>query len=90
MKQYIHLEIFRQKGSIARKSQQRVTVPGSLDETYACVLRDIKKLDQDYTHCILQCPAVAICPLCVKELAEVCVIDVENAEGIPKLKPNWR
>ena len=29
-------------------------------------------------------------PLGVKELAEVLAVDFDDAEGIPKLKPNWR
>jgi ankyrin repeat protein len=33
---------------------------------------------------------VAIRPLEVKELAEVLAVDFDDAEGIPKLKPNWR
>ena len=33
---------------------------------------------------------MAIRPLRVKELAEVLAVDFDDAEGIPKLKPNWR
>ena len=33
---------------------------------------------------------MAIRPLEVKELAEVLAVDFDDAEGIPKLKPNWR
>jgi hypothetical protein len=33
---------------------------------------------------------VAIRPLGVKELAEVLAVDFDDAEGIPKLNPNWR
>jgi ankyrin repeat protein len=33
---------------------------------------------------------VAIRPLEVKELAEVLAVDFDDAEGIPKLKPDWR
>jgi hypothetical protein len=33
---------------------------------------------------------VAIRPLDVKELAEVLAVDFDDAEGIPKLKPDWR
>ena len=39
---------------------------------------------------LLQCLVVAIRPLGVKELAEVLAVDFDDAEGIPKLKPNWR
>ena len=38
----------------------------------------------------MQCLVVAIRPLCVEELAEVLAVDFDDAEGIPKLKPNWR
>ena len=38
----------------------------------------------------MQCLAVAIRPLEVKELAEVLAVDFDDAEGIPKLKPDWR
>ena len=33
---------------------------------------------------------MAIRPLGVKELAEVLAVDFDDAEGIPKLKPDWR
>ena len=33
---------------------------------------------------------MAIRPLNVKELAEVLAVDFDDAEGIPKLKPDWR
>ena len=33
---------------------------------------------------------MAIRPLRVSELAEVLAVDFDDAEGIPKLKPNWR
>ena len=38
----------------------------------------------------MQCLVVAIRPLQVEELAEVLAVDFDDAEGVPKLKPNWR
>ena len=66
------------------------SLPESLDETYPRVLKDIKEPNRDHAHRILQCLAVAIRPLRVEELAEVRAIDVEDAKGIPKLRPDWR
>jgi hypothetical protein len=65
-------------------------LPDSLDETYVRVLKDIKKPNRDHARRILQCLAVAIRPLRVEEVAEVRAIDVEDAKGIPRLKPDWR
>src|SRR5712672_3179711 len=65
-------------------------LPESLDETYERVLREIKKPDQNHARRLLQCLVVAIRPLRVEELAEVLAIDYSDAEGIPKLMPNWR
>ena len=64
-------------------------LPASLDETYERVLREIGKPNRDHARRLLQCLVVAIRPLDVKELAEVLAIDFD-AEGIPKLKPDWR
>ena len=65
-------------------------LPESLDETYERVLKDIKKPNRDHARRLLQCLVAAIRPLGVKELAEVLAVDFDDAEGIPKLKPNWR
>ena len=65
-------------------------LPESLDETYERVLREIKKPNRDHARRLLQCLVVAIRPLRVSELAEVLAVDFDDAEGIPKLKPNWR
>ena len=54
------------------------------------MLREIKKPNRDHVRRILQCLVVAIRPLRVNELAEVLAVDFDEAEGIPKLKPNWR
>jgi len=65
-------------------------LPESLDETYDRVLREIKKPNRDHARRLLQCLVVAIRPLAVEELAEVLAVDFGDAEGIPKLKLNWR
>jgi hypothetical protein len=54
------------------------------------VLREIKKPNRDHARRLLQCLVVAIRPLRVEELAEVLAIDYSDAEGVPKLNPNWR
>jgi hypothetical protein len=65
-------------------------LPESLDETYERVLKEIKRPNRDHARRLLQCLVAAIRPLNVKELAEVLVVDFDDAEGIPKLKPDWR
>ena len=65
-------------------------LPESLDETYERVLREIKKPNRDQARRLLQCLVVAIRPLGVEELAEVLAVDFGDAEGIPKLRLNWR
>jgi Ankyrin repeats (3 copies)/Ankyrin repeats (many copies) len=58
--------------------------------TYERVLKEIQKPNGDLSRRLLQCLVVAVRPLGVKELAEVLAVDFDDAEGIPKLKPNWR
>ena len=58
--------------------------------TYERVLKEIQKPNGDLTRRLLQCLVAAIRPLGVKELAEVLAVDFYDAEGIPKLKLNWR
>jgi Ankyrin repeats (3 copies) len=65
-------------------------LPESLDETYERVIKEIKKPNRDHALRILQCLVVAIRPLRVEELAEVLAVDFDDAEGMPKLNPNWR
>jgi Ankyrin repeats (3 copies) len=65
-------------------------LPESLDETYERVLKEIKKPNREHARRLLQCLVVAIRPLRVEELAEVLAVDFDNADGIPKLNPNWR
>ena len=65
-------------------------LPESLDETYERVLKEIKKPSRAHARRLLQCLVAAIRPLRVEELAEVLAVDFDDAEGIPKLNPNWR
>jgi hypothetical protein len=54
------------------------------------MLREIKKPNRDHARRVLQCLVAAIRPLRVEELAEVLAVDFDDAEGVPKLKPDWR
>jgi ankyrin repeat protein len=65
-------------------------LPESLDETYERLLKEIKKPNRDHARRLLQCLVAAIRPLRVEELAEVLAVDFDDAQGIPKLNPNWR
>ena len=65
-------------------------LPDSLDETYERVLKEIKRPNRDHARRLLECLVAAIRPLHVKELAEVLAVDFDDADGIPKLKPDWR
>jgi hypothetical protein len=65
-------------------------LPESLDETYERILKEIKKPNQRLLQRILQCLVVAVRPLRVEELAEVLAVDFDDAEGIPRFKPDWR
>jgi ankyrin repeat protein len=64
-------------------------LPESLDKTYERILKGIRKPNQGLAYRLMQCLVAAVRPLQVKELAEVLTLDF-NAEGIPKLIPNWR
>ena len=65
-------------------------LPESLDETYERILKEVKKPNRAHARRVLQCLIVAIWPLRVAELAEVLAVDFEDAEGIPRWKPDWR
>ncbi|KAF8495913.1 hypothetical protein F5888DRAFT_1924915 [Russula emetica] len=65
-------------------------LPESLDETYDRILKEIKKPNRCLAQRVLQCLVVAIRPLRVAELAEVLAVDLDDSEGIPKLKVDWR
>ena len=54
------------------------------------MLKDITKQNRGHACRLLQCLVAAIRPLRIEELAEVLAIDFEDAEGVPKLKPDWR
>ena len=85
---FCQLELLRQcfPPSVRRILEE---LPDSLDETYERILREIGKPNQEYAHRLLQCLAVAVRPLRVKELAEVLAFDF-NTGGMPKLNPGWR
>ena len=86
---FCQLEILRHclPSSVRRTLDE---LPESLDETYERVLKEIKKPNRDHARRLLQCLVAALRPLEVKELAEVIAVDFDDAEGIPKLKPDWR
>ncbi|KAI0255528.1 hypothetical protein BJV78DRAFT_681434 [Lactifluus subvellereus] len=65
-------------------------LPKSLDETYLRVLKGVDEESREDVYRLLQCLVVSIRPLRVEELAEVLAVDFDNAEGIPKLNPDWR
>ena len=55
------------------------------------MLKDIKQQNRGRASHLLQCLVVtSIRPLQIEELVEVFAIDFNDAEGIPKLKPDWR
>ena len=65
-------------------------LPESLDGTYERILKEIKKPNRAHARRVLQCLVVAIRPLHVAELAEVLAVDFDDAEGIPRSKPDWQ
>ena len=65
-------------------------LPESLDMTYERILKEIKKPNKRLAQRVLQCLVVAVRPLRVEELAEVLAVDFDDAEGIPRLKPDWQ
>ena len=72
-----------------RIRQALAELPETLDETYERTLREIKKVNWDFAHHLLQCVAVAIRPLAVEELADFLAFDF-NAGPIPKFHEDWR
>jgi hypothetical protein len=58
--------------------------------TYERILKEIKKPNKRLAQRVLQCLVAAVRPLRVEELAEVLAVDFDDAEGIPRLKPDWR
>ena len=65
-------------------------LPESLDETYERILKEVKKPNKVHARRVLQCLVIAIRPRRVAELAEVLAVDFDDAEGIPRLKSDWR
>ena len=67
-------------------------LPGTLDETYECILRDINEANRDHAYRLLQCLATAVRPLRVAELAEVLAVDYWTASsgGTSKLNTSWQ
>ncbi|KAN0115706.1 hypothetical protein V8E52_006652, partial [Russula decolorans] len=65
-------------------------LPESLDITYERILKEIKKPNKRLCQRVLQCLVVAVRPLRVEELAEVLAVDFDDAEGIPRMKLDWR
>ena len=61
-----------------------------MDTTYERILKEIKKPNKRLAQRVLQCLVIAVRPLRVDELAEVLAVDFDDAEGIPRLKPDWR
>ena len=56
-------------------------LPDTLDETYERILKDIPKTNRRHVQRLLQCLAVAIRPLHVKELAQILAFDSDGIEG---------
>ena len=65
-------------------------LPENLDETYERILKEIKKPNAVHARRVLQSLVVAVRPLRVAELAEVLAVDFDDADGIPRLNPDWR
>ena len=65
-------------------------MPESLDMTYERILKEIKKPNRRLAQRVLECLVVAVRPLRVEELAEVFAVDFDDAEGIPRFKPDWQ
>jgi hypothetical protein len=58
--------------------------------TYERILKEIKKPNKRLAQRVLQSLVIAVRPFRVEELAEVLAVDFDDAEGIPRLKPDWR
>jgi ankyrin repeat protein len=72
-----------------RIRQALAELPETLDQTYERTLREIKKVNWDFAHRLLQCVAVAVRPLLVEELADFLAFDFE-ARPIPRFHEDWR
>ncbi len=66
-------------------------LPGTLDETYARVLRQIPQVNQAHAHRMLQYLMVAVRLLRVEELAELLAFEFDTAQGaVPRHRADWR
>jgi ankyrin repeat protein len=72
-----------------RIRQALAELPETLDETYERTLREIKKINMEIAHRLLQCVAVAFRPLRVDELAEFLAFDF-TSKPIPTFHEGWR
>ena len=63
---------------------------GSLYETYERILNEIKKPNRMLAQRVFQCLVVATRALRVAELGEALAVNVDDAEGIPRLDSDWR
>jgi hypothetical protein len=61
-----------------------------LDGTYERILKEIKRPNREHALRLLKSLVAAIRPLRIEELAEVLAVDFDDAEGVPKLKADWR
>ena len=86
---FCQLEILRQCLPPSVRPTLR-ELPESLDTTYERILKEIKKPNKRLAQRVLQCLVVAVRPLRVEELAEVLAVDFDDAEGVPRLKPDWQ
>ena len=89
-------DAFRQLGALQygippNLRQSLNELPETLDETYDETLNGINKARKKNVHCPLQCLAVAVRPLLVKEFAELLAFDFQASTegGIPTLKEDW-
>ena len=81
---YCQLEMLR----LCVRSRVRQLVnelPGTLDETYERVLKEIPRSNQDHVQRLLQCLAMAVRPLHVEELAQILAFDPDVIEEVAML-----
>ena len=64
-------------------------LPETLDATYERTLLGINKQSRDYARRLFQCLVISICPLRVKELAEIFAIQ-PYGDTTPALNIGWR
>jgi hypothetical protein len=64
-------------------------LPKTLDDTYERTLLEISEANWEFAHRLLQCVAVAYCPLCVEELAEFLAFDFKTGP-IPEFHESFR